>query len=297
MNNKEKSKMLYENKEFIINAIKNKAESKSSLADKFGVSRQAISRCYTRWTEEPYRQHHEHRDHKPKKSAAKNILMGKEDTDDYFYWLGMLATDGNIHRWTYEGKFVTTPHSRVSLKMTDLDVVEKFKSFCDIPTVNINVQSRSPGRKDVYGYTVNVSEEEADYLGTLGIVPNKTKRLIVRNDLVDNIHFLRGVIDGDGYFGYESKGGGHKRLVVGVATGSEAFAIQLTEAFIRLFGNAKYTIDARGGTTYRVKVVNKEPALSLLSTLYENAPPHIRMERKHQKAMEIIRNYDFVMSP
>lgn len=291
MNRKEKALHLYQNKDYILKELRTRTQQ--DVADEFGVFRTTLRRACKRWEQEGYELFN------TEKSAAKPILMGRQDTPEYYYWLGILATDGNLFRSTRKGKFIDSNYSRITLALTDEDVVQKFATFCDYPARTISVRRGAKDtHKDTYIYAQIISEEEADYLESLGITPNKSKTLQVSDYLLHNPNFLRGVIDGDGHFHIRDRGSKGYDYQLGISTGSEAFANQIVDTFQRLFSDGKINPDRRRDSiTYRVYTNKKQTLIDALTLIYKDAPENLRMERKYQKAMEIIRNYDFVMSP
>lgn len=109
-------------------------------------------------------------------------------TDDSAYWIGFILADGNVH--TNNGK-----HSlNITASVCDREHLHKFCRFmgtirplCEIPN------NGSPA--------VSVSISSAKLIESLarwGVHPRKSKTASVIEELADNIHFWRGVIDGDG---------------------------------------------------------------------------------------------------
>lgn len=292
MNNKEKAIQLYENRHYILKELRTRTQK--DVAEEFGVLRTTLRRACKRWEQEGY-ELFEFKE----KFAAKPILLDKQGTREFYYWLGILVTDGNLFRGIRKGKYIDKTYSKITLAMTDEDVVRNFATFCDYEGRKVSVREASnPKHKDTYVYVQILPEEEADYLESLGLTPNKSKTLKVADHLLTSPDFLRGVVEGDGHFFVRDRGSKGYDYQLGIATGSEAFANQLVDTLQRLFSDGKINPDRRRDSiTYRVYTNKKQTLIDALTLIYKDAPENLRMERKYQKAMEIIRNYDFVMSP
>ncbi len=104
-------------------------------------------------------------------------------TDEAAYWVGLLITDGSI---VGGGRRV-----KLSLQVTDTPTLERFKEF---------VRTSAPIEDARNGSSVVrfTSPYMCKRLGKLGIVPRKTTITEAPECLLDNRHFWRGVVDGDG---------------------------------------------------------------------------------------------------
>jgi hypothetical protein len=104
-------------------------------------------------------------------------------TDEAAYWVGMLITDGCI---VGNGRRV-----KLSLQVRDIPTLERFKSF---------VRTTAPvGKPHIGSATVRFSSPYmCRRLAELNVVPRKSMIAQAPEILLDNRHFWRGVIDGDG---------------------------------------------------------------------------------------------------
>lgn len=305
MTQREKTQLLEENKRYILEEIKNRRKTRIELADELGVNRRSLYRAIKRWEEgrEPYKQYTPEEERQrlslglpvvyvPTPSPKPPVFMHRPDTRETLYWLGMLATDGNLFRKENRRKYTVSNISKITLALTDKDVIEKFASYCDNPSTNITVKKHdNPNWNDLYIYSLLISEEEANWLESLGITPNKSKTMKVSDKLMDSRDFLRGVIDGDGHFYIRDRGKKGKEHQIGISTGSEYFANQVVNTFQRLFSDGKVNQDKRG--TYRVYTNKKQTLYDALTYLYSDAPENLRMERKYENAMRILNEATF----
>lgn len=278
MSKEDKSRILYENREYIINELKTRLQK--DVAKEFGVSRTTLYRAVKRWSDPDYELF------SAEKTGPKPIFFSEpENTREYFYWLGILATDGNLYRSTHKGKYTSRPVSRVTLALTDKDVVEKFAAFCNNPSRNITIKKHNnPNWKDSYIYAQLIPEEEADHLES--VVGKTKKSLCVPDSFLSNSDFMRGVIDGDGHFYVRNRGTKKGNdYQIGLSTGSEAFAHQVLDTFQRLFSDGAVI---KRGNTYRVYTNKKQTLYDALELFYRDAPEHIRMERTYENAMRIL---------
>lgn len=114
------------------------------------------------------------------------------------YWVGMLMADGSITK----SKKWNTEYVSLALSESDAGHVKAFRDFLgsDRPLVlDANNKSRFPNCKPSIRFSVG-SHRLVDALATYGVVPRKTYNAEVKK-LETNLHFWRGMIDGDGSIG------------------------------------------------------------------------------------------------
>jgi len=118
------------------------------------------------------------------------------DSADKAYFLGLLASDGNISpRLTAV---------RIALKSEDSDILEKFRLYLGNETPELKLKySKNNGILSAPQKILCLSKINLVYdLIRHGITPNKSKTLKIECDLgVYKKDFLRGVWDGDGSIG------------------------------------------------------------------------------------------------
>lgn len=127
------------------------------------------------------------------RSNAKRTNQIKEDvfdtiTEESAYWIGFLLADGNVYHPPKRSKQLN-----IGLAAKDWEHLEKFKKF---------VGSNKPLYYNKNGVFISIySNRICDKLAEYGIVPRKSKIAKVPEQLKDNRHFWRGMIDGDGWVG------------------------------------------------------------------------------------------------
>lgn len=123
-----------------------------------------------------------------RETGIENVRFFHQETPDFFYFLGLMATDGCIQG------------TSVQIGLTDKDVIDWIVGTLGY----LNTVTVSPGKKMEHKprYWVRfMNKEVADVLRSYGIKEDKTYSL--RMNLLDipadmYRHFIRGVFDGDG---------------------------------------------------------------------------------------------------
>lgn len=153
--------------------------------------------------------------------------------DEYVqYWIGYIAADGNIAK--------DRAYIRVNSGKSDKDHLDLYASWLG---KDVNVTTSFNKKYKIPEYCVGFTNQEAkDSLISYGITPAKSKTLQFKIPLT--WHMLRGIFDGDGCI----TDGGSK---VSICTGSQAFAIQLTNylcaqgILVRLYKGTVWIITIR----------------------------------------------------
>lgn len=194
-------------------------------------------------------------------------------TDDTAYWVGLLMADGNVHK------------NMVSLRLKESDIrhIEKFRTFMG-GSQKITAHSSTSGGKTFvkHGYQFN-SPTVVARLAELGITERKSFTATPPPELLDNRHFWRGMIDGNGSLGiYPSPRSRTKEIVNLELVGSR----NVVDAFCAFA--SKY-LD-RPVNTHSYKSIFKmslggRPAARLVALLYDDAST--ALDRKAAKAGEI----------
>ena len=198
------------------------------------------------------------------------------------YLIGATLTDGCVMSADYTTPRGVYRHRVVGWQVADLDWLVTLKRVMSA-TREIAVCVRKHG---IY-YELRVQGQEiVDCFARYGVFPRKTMTCRVPTDLPPEFffHFLRGVIDGDGWIGV--RGGSHlnrpgyKRLEVAIASGSEQFLLDIqaiTGGKIRHSGK-------RGHAVYKLEF-DCGKAADLLQKVYADSDG-LRLERKYRKWME-----------
>jgi len=201
--------------------------------------------------------------HKIKDLKGVNILSHK-NTNAFCYLIGLICSDGHI---TYPPKYVHYS-CIISIRDYDKDILYKIQNkFGGILRFN---------KKNVIWQLNN--NKFIEYLKDIGVTHNKSLSIDVTdwfNSLTENnkLHFLRGVIDGDGSL-LKNKNNNWRLCIV---SGSKKFIIMCSK-----YLNTKYYKDRN---TYAIQIAKKSELNSILDRLYcENNI--LYLERKYKKYKE-----------
>lgn len=180
-------------------------------------------------------------------------------TNDSAYFLGWLATDGNIRG------------NRFSLQITDLDVIEKYKRFLSVERKTDVV--RRQGVQPQY-FLCLTSTIAAKMLKYYGIIERKSLVIKVHEVLATNRHFWRGALEGDGYISWSNN-----IVNCGLTSGSFEFITQFSN-FIEVTIGYKVRL-SKDKEIYNIKLSGAK-AISLLTFLYNETTESSRMNRKYK---------------
>jgi uncharacterized protein (DUF736 family) len=139
----------------------------------------------------------------PKPFYKCNENFFDELNEKSLYWLGFLATDGNVykHNYTYNICFKLSAKDRNHLQKFKDDICSE-SPIHDIITKPKNNDNFK--KKEYPGITLNISSEKIfNRLAQFNIVPAKTHIYRFPEQLKnhpDVRHFIRGCIDGDGWW-------------------------------------------------------------------------------------------------
>lgn len=148
----------------------------------------------------------------------------KMATQDLWYFVGLLATDGNLSK---DGR-----HVEVTAK--EKDFLEGLRKRCYIPQ---KVSCKANGRGQISHRIQIGSVAFYQFLMSVGFMPNKSK-IIQKVKVPDAYfaHFLRGVVDGDGSIRkWLHPSNGREQWSLRISTASEGFAIWLLAEIQRIF--------------------------------------------------------------
>lgn len=194
------------------------------------------------------------------------------------YWLGILLSDGSV----------ATSAPTITLAMKDAEHIHKFAAFMETDYKVRSSTAQLNGK--TFPYTAITVRDSAlcTSLAYYGIVPRKTHTAQVHRSLLDDAHFWRGMIDGDGTFNYfDRKHEVTKALVVQLA-GTESICRAFLSFCERLTGRRGQLIHRRV-TTAKVAYINGKAAMSVLKHLYEGAT--VFLDRKMATFKKCVRLY------
>ena len=140
----------------------------------------------------------------------KPLLVASPPTSAY--WAGFLLADGCIH--FHLGRY---PKVILELGIEDREHVEKFREFLQAEA-GVKVSHKGAAAR----FEVTSQRLVSDLL-SLGITERKSLTATVSPSLENNRDFWRGVIDGDGWLGYNSGNGRPHIGLIGTRATIESF--------------------------------------------------------------------------
>ena len=175
------------------------------------------------------------------------------------YWLGLLATDGNL----------STKGCRLNLSLQEQDryILEALKTFMK----STNTISEYTSRFNTKIYSFNIKNKEVhNFLNSLGITPAKSKTLKLNIPLTWDA--IKGIIDGDGSV--------RKTGLIEIATASVDFAKQLMCFFKD--NKVKCTMSSyRCNKLHIVRISNFKDCYYVYMQMYKNNTTC--MKRKYER--------------
>ena len=128
------------------------------------------------------------------------------------YWMGFILADGTFRKNTSSKSYQLL----FCLSIKDKSHLEKFRESIQ-PGVSITIIE--PKETDCFknngSCRIGITNTEiCKDIWKYGITPNKSKEVILKNEIIFNKHFWRGFVDGDGYLGYTESGNNKQRLEV-----------------------------------------------------------------------------------
>lgn len=202
-----------------------------------------------------------------------------EDTEQAYYWAGFIAADGNIDK--------NSTLVRIILCSKDKDHLIKFRNDVgsdslveDFETINNNFERYKRGVYYSSRIYINSGKMQKD-LANFNIVPNKSLTYKFPHHLSnnDNIkHFIRGMIDGDGWVNHTSNHGN-----IGLCGTYDCVN------YIKNFLISKLSLIGgevtKHGTIWKFVFYNIYDLQKIVSYLYDDAT--VWLDRKYYKAMAI----------
>lgn len=194
------------------------------------------------------------------------------------YLVGATITDGCVESADYQTPRGVYRHRVVAWQVADMEWLETLKAVLSARRA-IEVCQRKHGTY----YRLRIQGQAAvDAFARYGVLPRKS--MVKTMPAVPPeffYHFLRGVIDGDGSVMVRTGGKlnrpGYKRLVVTIASGSEAFMSN-----IQAIAGGKIRYNGKPGhAVYRLEFDCGEAA-NLLKKVYADSDM-LRLERKYRK--------------
>lgn len=127
-----------------------------------------------------------------RKFSVNNNYFSKLDTQEQAYILGLMYSDGNIHKNSNYESYIVTFGQSEERKDIVYRVAQALSPNCQIYRV-------LRGSKLFYYFNIN-SKIMFDDLSSLGLFPNKSLTISFPTFIPDELmpHFIRGLFDGDG---------------------------------------------------------------------------------------------------
>jgi len=219
----------------------------------------------------------------PKGSSILNI----KDTPNFYYLLGLLATDGHID-YPREDSHATNSSCVIELNEVDSDLINSLRNFFG-GYVYITFTKQKNKTPMLKWYLNN--RKFIDFLRSIGFVHNKTHILNLNDWFVgledkNKWHFMRGVWDGDGTFTIDK----NKNCRVSVITASSIFA-DMIFSFLADRGLAPFKHvrkNFKHNSTYSIIGLGKKKSrIDFIDMLYDNKQEEMYLMRKYLKALEI----------
>lgn len=189
-------------------------------------------------------------------------IKSKENTPEFDYFIGLIATDGCI------------TDNRVVLDFSEenKELLDYWNEFLGN---KCNITSYVHKKFNVPQYRISFRNEEiCDYLKTFGIISNKTFDLTLS---YINWDVLRGIIDGDGCIATTNHG---STLKIIITSGCKKFLEQIQE-FYKANNIISYLNESfrNKNVTYDLYVYNTEDVLKIYNNLYSNAKYFLKRKK------------------
>ena len=200
--------------------------------------------------------------------SVKNPFKLGDEYSEYF--LGLLLTDGCIHR----RKEINSVSTTLSLK--DEDMVSKFRDFIN-PEAKVSKILQKRYNTYMYSYSVR-SDEIAGWLQSKGNFINKSYECDIYTPLTP--HILRGIFDGDGYWAVTNNG---NTMYYGICGKSLPFLEKIKD-YLTSKGIASNISERRSNTSnslFYLTITKTIDVLKVANLMYSEA--HIFLNRKYEK--------------
>lgn len=193
-------------------------------------------------------------------------------TANLAYVVGLISTDGSLSK---DGRHIV-------MVSKDYKQILTFKKLLKLEN-KITIKASSFNPKGVY-YQIQFGNKKLYiFLLKIGLFPNKTKTISSLKIPVRFFwHFLRGVLDGDGYtYSYWDKRWKNSfMLYLGIVSASKKYLEWINDEIKKLL-NLTGKINFQGKSIYRL-IFAKKASILLLKKMYYNKRV-ICLERKRQK--------------
>lgn len=202
------------------------------------------------------------------------------DSEDKAYFLGLMWSDGNVHKNLHNFK--------LGLLEPDENLLIYFSKifYCGVDRVK---RHKIPNEKTfcvLYIYSIELVKK----LVALGCMPNKTFKTTFPKWLDENLHrhFIRGLIDGDGCININKNG---KPIIdftgtIELIKDIEKMLLENLNIDLYLYKRHK----TRDNNIYSFRIYGFNKIERFLNWIYKDST--IFMKRKHSKYLEFLKLYD-----
>ena len=204
-----------------------------------------------------------------------NIEPFFEESPAKYYWLGFLATDGNVCS--------VEPRIRVELKADDVETLERLAAFCQ---TNKPIVYRT-NNNGTYCAKLDINSAKLKrYLAEYNIVPAKSKIFTIPLDKIPQEYlwdFVRGMIDGDGCITILNRKVANPFGITFISANYECTK-QMREIWELPETHAISSVNG-------AFVVSKFGAgsLKIMDQIYANSTEETRMKRKYERYRTLIK--------
>lgn len=295
------------NSELLFELYWDQSKSTSDIAKTFGITRQAVSLKMKNW-KIPKRPLGDARtlaldqgkvsfDRMDEAGKVSTVLLEKRHVNENFfdkwspemaYVLGLIATDGNIHKTQSRGANAKPKNLKaLSFAQKEPELLEKILELMQSNAKIIFQKERRYQHTTagaIYSFTI-YNDTIYDRLVELGVTERKS--LVIKfPDIPEPYvrHFIRGCWDGDGSIGKHGKNSHHARFFSGSKIFIEGMLAELEKSEFPPRQIYSRNDERYFWFSYVGKIVGK-----LYIYLYEDVPTSMRYERKYlifRKAFE-----------
>lgn len=207
--------------------------------------------------------------HIDKTRVPLEVVTSKEGTPDFDYFIGILATDGNIHK------------SKVSIQFSpeNSEILNYWKEFLN-NKVNIKSFTRRSDGRTYYEVSFK-SQPIADYFSTFGITERKTFTLKLS---YLNWNVIRGIFDGDGCLTVDKRTMSSWQFAI--CSASINFIYQLNDFFVE---NGLHPIVTKEKNYYNIIIERLSELYYIYTNIYKDSSYFLR--RKYEKFWPLIKKF------
>lgn len=209
------------------------------------------------------------------------------DNEEKAYWLGFISADGCINERKSDSGKVKSMCLEIGLAIKDVVHLEKFCVFMGIDKSHIKFKTSYLKATDktyqvcrVAIFNTNICND----LINLGVTPRKSETHKFCKQIPKELIFdyLRGYVDGDGYFRKASKNTLELEIIA---------SIPFIDDLLYTFNIEKYRIGKKSKSGEVIQIsINSKDSKRLIENMYLN--PNVYLNRKYHKAIAVLeRNF------